>query len=176
MLVKGINQRKHYSEANPFNARLNVFVSICSVGKKALRQLSQKKSQSNHHKISLTLTRVRIQNSLDWKYPGTFHTTQCHCFEKELWAGVCWLFFFFSKINTLIVLIYFQNEKHASEKLYLQHLALSLNYCPFQGWSFPFYACQETWLKSQELPTFTRSWRNPPQNIFVSFAASQEGD
>lgn len=65
MLVKGINQRKHYSEANPFNARLNVFVSICSVGKKALRQLSQKKSQSDHHKISLTLTRVRIQNSLD---------------------------------------------------------------------------------------------------------------
>lgn len=65
MLVKGIKQRKHYSEANPFKARLNVFVSICSVGKKALRQLSQKKSQSDHHKISLTLTRVRIQNSLD---------------------------------------------------------------------------------------------------------------
>lgn len=58
MLVKGINQRKHYSEPNSFNARLNVFVSICFVGRKALWQLSQRKSQSNHHKISLILTRV----------------------------------------------------------------------------------------------------------------------
>lgn len=108
MLVKGINQRKHYSGANSFNARLNVFVSICSVGRKGLWQLSQKKPQSNHHKISLMLTRVRSLKR-SW-YPS--HNIVPLLQERIMVGFCCWLlsFFFFPKTTTLIILIYFRNE------------------------------------------------------------------